>query len=74
MTGRTPHQYLTQCRIENAKKLLWNTEIDIIEIAERCGFSSQQHFNKVFKKETGTTPLVYRRSFQQNYLTSEEYD
>lgn len=67
-TGITPHQYLINCRIENAKKLLWNPKISISEIAEKSGFGCQQYFNKVFKKETGTTPAEYRKSFQQNYL------
>ena len=67
-TGRSPHQYLIDCRIENAKKLLWNTAIPICRIAEDTGFGCQQYFSKVFKKETGTTPAAYRKSFQQNYI------
>ena len=66
--GISPHQYLIDCRIENAKKLLWNTQIPICQIAEKTGFGCQQYFNKVFKKETGTTPAAYRKSFQNNYL------
>lgn len=65
--GRSPHQYLIDCRIKNAKKLLWNTEIPICEVAEKSGFGCQQYLNKVFKKETGMTPVSYRKSFQQNY-------
>lgn len=65
--GISPHQYLIDCRIENAKKLLWDTEIPICEVAEKSGFGCQQYLNKVFKKETGTTPASYRKSFQQNY-------
>ena len=67
-TGISPHQYLINCRIENAKKLLWDTKISVIEIAEKTGFGCQQYFNKVFKKETGLTPVSYRKSFQANYL------
>ncbi len=65
--GVSPHQYLINCRIENAKKLLWNTDISICEVAEKSGFGCQQYLNKVFKKETGTTPAAYRKNFQQNY-------
>lgn len=65
--GISPHQYLIDCRIENAKKLLWNTEIPICEVAEKTGFGCQQYLNKVFKKETGTTPAFYRKSCQKNY-------
>ena len=65
--GRSPHQYLIDCRVDNAKKLLWNTDIPICEVAEKSGFGCQQYLNKVFKKETGMTPDKYRKSFQQNY-------
>jgi len=65
--GISPHQYLIDCRIENAKKLLWNTEIPISIVAEKSGFGCQQYLNKVFKKETGTTPAFYRKSCQRKY-------
>ncbi len=65
--GITPHQYLINCRIENAKKLLWNTNIPMNEVAEQSGFGCQQYLNKVFKKETGMTPVSYRKTFQKNY-------
>ena len=67
-TGITPHQYLIECRIENAKKLLWNTAISMNDIAEKCGFSSQQHFNKIFKKEVKISPGNYRKELQNNYI------
>lgn len=67
-TGITPHQYLIECRIEKAKKLLWNTETSMNEIAEKCGFCSQQHFNKIFKKETKISPGNYRKELQNNYM------
>lgn len=65
--GTSPHEYLIKCRIENAKKLLWNTDISVTVIAEKCGFGCQQYMNKVFKKETGTTPVSYRKNNQKNY-------
>lgn len=65
--GVSPHQYLIDCRIENAKKLLWDTDIPICEVAEKCGFGCQQYLNKVFKQGTGMTPASYRKRFQQNY-------
>ena len=65
--GLSPHRFLIDCRVDNAKKLLWNTDIPICEVAEKCGFGCQQYLNKVFKKETGMTPNEYRKRFQQNY-------
>lgn len=64
----TPRQYLLNCRIGHAKKLLWNTKIPICAVAEESGFGCQQYLNKVFKKETGTTPAAYRKSCQNNYV------
>ena len=46
--GISPHQYLINCRIEKAKKLLWNSEIPISQISEETGFGCQQYFNKAF--------------------------
>ena len=66
--GVSPHQYLINCRIENAKKLLWNTNIPICEIAEKSGFGCQQYLNKVFKSETNMTPNAYRKLCQKNYI------
>ena len=65
--GITPHQYLIACRIEHAKMLLWNSDIPIYIVAEQSGFGCQQYLNKVFKKETGMTPVSYRKACQQNY-------
>lgn len=70
--GMSPHQYLIHCRVENAKKLLWNTEISICDVAERSGFGSQQYLNKVFKKETGITPAAYRKEFLEKHTFSRE--
>lgn len=66
--GISPHQYLINCRIENAKKLLWNTNIPICEVAEKAGLGCQQYLNKVFKRETNMTPAAYRKLCQKNYI------
>ncbi len=66
--GLSPHDYLIACRITEAKKQLWNSSIPLELVAENCGFGCQQYFNKIFKKETGTTPGKYRKEIQQNYL------
>lgn len=67
----SPHDYLLECRIANAKKMLWNPAIDITTVAEACGFGCQQYLNKIFKQQTGQTPGEYRRSAQQNYLEAK---
>ncbi len=65
--GKTPYEYLTDIRINEAKRLLITGMTDMNGIAERCGFSSQSYFNYVFKKETNLTPSAYRRSHIEKY-------
>ena len=66
--GTSPHRYLIHWRIAAAKKQLWNSAIPHSVIAENCGFGCAQYFNKIFKKETGTTPGQYREEIQKNYF------
>lgn len=58
--GMTPHQYLSQQRVERAKQLLKKTDLLITDIALECGYSSHSHFSKQFRQSTGTTPKAYR--------------
>jgi len=55
---------LINTRIERAKELLECTDEKVSEIALSVGFSSQQRFNEAFKKNTGMTPLEYRRKMR----------
>ena len=66
-TGLTPHQYLTQYRIECAKQLLQKEDLTATQIAKLCGFSNQSYFTKLFRQIVGTTPLKYRREVR-DYL------
>ena len=59
-TGMTIGQYVTQLKIEESKRLMNITPKPIAEIAEYLGYSSQSHFQRVFKKATGITPGDYR--------------
>ncbi|GAB4541289.1 MAG: AraC family transcriptional regulator [Pleurocapsa sp.] len=60
--GITPHQYLSQQRVEQAKQLLKQTDRPIVDIALECGFSSHSHLSKQFRQFTGMTPKAYRLS------------
>lgn len=70
--GISPHKYLTDVRIANAKEMLWNTEIPITEIAEKCGFGSQQYLTDTFKKSVGVSPGKYRVRFAKKYTDEVE--
>jgi AraC family transcriptional regulator len=58
--GSAPHQYVMNCRIEQAKRLLIQTDSTIEQISRLVGFQNQSHFTNVFRKSTGTTPKAYR--------------
>src|ERR1700749_779777 len=60
-TGKTPHQYLTERRIEQAKRILQEEETSLIDIAARCGFSNQSHMTRVFREQVGVPPSAFRR-------------
>lgn len=61
LTGLPPHRYLLTRRLERAKLLLAQTPRPIAEIACELGFSSQGHFNRVFRKQVGVPPGAFRR-------------
>lgn len=57
----SPIQYLNHRRIEVAKEILVITDKRINEIGRIVGFENTNHLIRLFKKDTGVTPLVYRK-------------
>ncbi|QMW21597.1 helix-turn-helix domain-containing protein [Sandaracinobacteroides saxicola] len=60
-TGRTPHAWLLERRVERAKCLLRQTDETIANVAYDVGFSSQAHLTSTFTKRLGVSPARYRR-------------
>lgn len=60
MSGLTSTTYIRNRRILMAKRLLETTDKAISEIEVQCGFNTSGHFSRVFKAETGFSPLDYR--------------
>ncbi len=60
-TGVTFSEYLQNCRLEEAKKLLRETGKKVREISEDAGYNDYRHFCRLFKKTTGMTPQDYRK-------------
>lgn len=58
--------YLTNIRMEKAKKLLLSSGTAIADIAELCGYGDYRVFTKAFRKNEGVTPSQYRRDFLEN--------
>ncbi len=61
-TGRTPHQFVAERRVQKAQQLLEDTGLQLSVIADMCGFSSQSHMTSAFVRITGVTPGKYRKS------------
>ncbi len=59
-TGKTFTDYINSKRIEQAKKLLRSTSLQIQTVAQHCGILDVNYFTKLFKKYTGTTPGKFR--------------
>jgi transcriptional regulator GlxA family with amidase domain len=66
--GTPPHGYITQVRIERAKRLLSGTNLPLIEVATRVGYRTQAHFTGVFHRYVGTTPRAYRLASRKELL------
>ncbi|ETX12726.1 AraC family transcriptional regulator [Roseivivax halodurans JCM 10272] len=60
--GMSPHAWITTRRIARAKAML-RGRAALLDTALACGFSSQSHFSRSFRAETGNTPTAYRRAF-----------
>lgn len=61
-TGQNFIEYLTQTRMEHAKKLLSATGQSVKEVCSSVGYSDPNYFSRSFKKYTGMTPREYREA------------
>jgi len=61
--GLSPRQYLRRLRMQTACQQLVSTRSPLAQVADRCGFADQSHFNRDFKRMTGMTPRAYRLKF-----------
>jgi AraC-like DNA-binding protein len=57
---QTPHQYLTQRRIERAKELLSSSRLTVTDVCFEVGFQSLGSFSSLFHKCVGHAPVAYR--------------
>ena len=65
VTGKTFTQFVNEFRIVHATKLLAENPTNITDICFESGFNNFSHFNKLFKKFTGKSPLKYRNEMKQ---------
>lgn len=59
--GRTPMEYVNEYRIKQTRRLLEETDLPVTEVCLECGYNNLGNFLREFRKQTGTTPLQYRK-------------
>lgn len=62
-TGYTPIRYVQELRINEAKRLLEQSNRGIDDIAHRVGYEDPAFFRHLFKRQVGITPATHRRKF-----------
>lgn len=60
-TGTSPHRYVLQRRLEQARSLIATTTMPLAEVASATGFASQSHLSDAFLRRYGRTPGAARR-------------
>jgi AraC family transcriptional regulator len=60
-TGVTPSLYHINLRMEEARRLLRETKMSVIDVALEVGYANPSHFARLFRRETGLSPSDYRR-------------
>ena len=61
-TGCSPQEYFTNLRVNEARRLLRETEQPVIEVAMAVGYANPSHFTQIFCRVTGMTPTTFRGS------------
>jgi AraC-like DNA-binding protein len=64
ITGMSLLDYITQCRVSCAQRLLATTDMKLLDIAAESGFNSPARFYPCFKRLVGQSPARYRRSMR----------
>ncbi len=62
----TPAAYLKSYRMQAARRLLADTRMPVTEVGYACGLGSPSYFGRLFREDTGYTPLQYRRKWQDH--------
>lgn len=60
-TGMTYVEYLMNLRLEEASRLLLNTDRKVVDIAKVCGFNDSSYFNRIFRRMYKISPEQYRK-------------
>lgn len=64
--GNSIKNDITKSRLEYSKYMLFSTDYTVSAIAYMCGYQSDVHFMRIFKREIGFTPTEYRTSLKHS--------
>lgn len=63
--GKSPIEYLTGYRMDQAKKLLWDSKKRLREVAQLVGYEDEFYFSRRFKQQVGVSPTVFVKMSQR---------
>lgn len=67
-TGKSPIKYTNEYRIKKSEELLKETNMKIIEVCLESGFNNMGNFINTFKKQTGLSPIAYRKCHKSDVI------
>lgn len=59
--GLPPSQYQIKLRMDEARRLLRETDMTVVTVANEVGYTNPSHFSRIFRRDTGFSPSEYRR-------------
>lgn len=62
-TGKTLHEFVLECRVDAAKRLLHHPDLSVGQVASQAGFAQQSHLAAHFRRATGLSPTAFRQQF-----------
>jgi AraC-like DNA-binding protein len=65
--GESPQQFHARCRIDEARRLLYQDDLNISQIALQVGFTDPRYFSRVFKQMTGVPPSRYAAAHTKDW-------
>ena len=62
--GQSPAAFLTALRMQEARRLLAYTLMDVAEVGYRLGYEDPSYFSRAFRRETGLSPSAFRAPYR----------
>ncbi|OSZ61762.1 AraC family transcriptional regulator [Streptomyces pharetrae CZA14] len=70
-TGRSPGRLLIEARTCRAQRLLAHTDLSVRQVAARTGFTDPAYFSRFFRRETGQSPVGFRKHHSRAHQSLE---